>query len=118
MSNLDPNAIAELKDRIEAELKELEQLTTTAAEDSAPVELDQQLFGRVSRVDAMRVQAMAVVSGQRRAGRINILKAALERIASGDYGFCSQCDEAIAAGRIKADPAAALCLTCAGSAKR
>ncbi|QZH75782.1 MAG: TraR/DksA family transcriptional regulator [Erythrobacter sp.] len=38
---------------------------------------------------------------------------ALERIATGEYGYCVQCGDEIAAGRLEARPEAALCITCA-----
>jgi len=71
----------------------------------------------LSRMDAMERQAMAVASGIRRAARIEVLKAALLRVETGEYGYCEACGEPIAAGRLKADPTAYICIGCAKSAE-
>ncbi len=39
---------------------------------------------------------------------------ALERLEAGTYGLCIACGNAIAPARLKALPATALCITCAG----
>ena len=81
----------------------------------ATVELDQTRTGRLSRMDALAAQQMAA-AGQRRAQRQRQrLAAAAKRLESGDYGFCLDCDEAIADGRLAADPAATLCIACASA---
>lgn len=84
------------------------------AEDRAPVELDQQAVGRLSRIDAMQVRAMAEASETRRQGRLQRIDAALKRIEDGSYGACLECDEPIPPRRLEIDPAAALCVSCAG----
>ena len=43
---------------------------------------------------------------------------ALERIASGEYGTCLECEEPISAKRLAALPWAALCLSCQEAADR
>ncbi|MCT8268178.1 MULTISPECIES: TraR/DksA family transcriptional regulator [Afifella] len=113
MDDFDPTQIAELRRRIEDELAELEALSEAGSEGSRPVELDQQSVGRISRMDAMQVQAMALASQKRRTARIDGLKAALRRLSDGEYGYCASCEEPIAFGRLKADPMARLCLACA-----
>lgn len=40
---------------------------------------------------------------------------ALARLAAGQYGRCTACGDAIAAARLEAMPAAALCINCASS---
>jgi DnaK suppressor protein len=40
------------------------------------------------------------------------IEAALTRIYSGDYGFCTECDERISLLRIQANPAVKTCLRC------
>ena len=109
--------LADLRAAIEAEIVELTALGDNTANDQAPVALDQQSIGRLSRMDAMQRQAIAAESGRRRTNRISRLKAALERISEGEYGYCSNCDEPISFGRLIADPAAQLCLNCAEAAE-
>ena len=103
-----------LKKRIEAELAETERLMVDHADNSAPVELDQQSVGRVSRIDAIQMQAMAQAVKQRREARIGRLRAALARMDDGEYGYCLECGEEIAAGRLEADPTFTHCVRCAG----
>jgi RNA polymerase-binding transcription factor DksA len=50
--------------------------------------------------------------------RIAEVDAALTRVAAGTYGVCTACGEAIAPGRLRARPAAALCIACAIRADR
>lgn len=77
------------------------------------VELDQTSVGRVSRMDAMQGQAMAIAANQRRQVELQKIEASLKRIEHEDYGFCLECDEEIAEPRLKLDPAASLCIDCA-----
>ena len=80
------------------------------------VELDQSRVGRLSRMDALQGQAMSREAKRRREQELQRIKAALERLEGGDYGLCLRCDEPIAAERLRIDPAATLCIRCAGGA--
>jgi DnaK suppressor protein len=77
------------------------------------VELDQTSVGRVSRMDAMQGQAMAIAVNQRRQVELQKIEVALKRIDQGEYGICLECDEEIAEPRLKLDPATSLCIDCA-----
>ena len=44
--------------------------------------------------------------------RANRLAEALERLRSGDYGTCQECDEAIAPARLKVMPEVTTCVRC------
>ncbi len=81
--------------------------------DRAPVELDQQSVGRLSRMDTMQVQAMAEAQAGRRKAELQRIDEAIERIETGDYGFCVSCGEEIAPKRLELDPAVATCVRCA-----
>ena len=81
---------------------------------TATVVLDQSSVGRLSRMDALQGQAMAQASQRRRVDQLRRIAAALARIDSGDYGYCLDCDEEIAPGRLAGDPAVTLCIECAG----
>ena len=100
---------AELKDRLVV----LESLDRSTEESRAPVTLDQQSVGRLSRMDAMQQQAMAVASRQRRRQEQAAIRTALARIESGDFGYCPRCGEPIARKRLQLDPTATLCIACA-----
>lgn len=104
----------ELKARLEEERDALKSVDDSAAESRAPVELDQQSVGRLSRMDALQVQAMAKAVGARREGRFVQIEAALKRIEDGEYGTCLDCDTAIPVKRLEIDPAVAYCVDCVG----
>ncbi len=108
---LDLNA---MKARLELERANLLEVSDSAAEERRPVELDQQSVGRLSRMDAMQVQAMAQAVEARRRARVHRIDAALKRLESDDYGYCVSCDEDIPAKRLEIDPATDRCVDCAG----
>lgn len=82
--------------------------------DTAAVELDQSSVGRLSRMDAIQVQEMALAGKRRRLAELARIQAAVKRIDDGDYGFCVNCDEPIALKRLEVDPATPACIRCAG----
>lgn len=84
-----------------------------AAADRAPVKLDQDSVGRLSRIDAMQVQAMALAQARRRMAKRVAIDAALVRIEDGEFGYCVKCGEEIGAARLMHDPAVATCIACA-----
>ena len=97
-----------------AEIAVLDDADSRGAVGRKTVELDQQSIGRLSRMDALQQQqAMAKADGVRRAGARRRLVAALDRIETGDYGFCGDCGEPIAEKRLEIDPAITLCVSCA-----
>ena len=98
-----------LKDR-RAELIALEKAT---ADDRRPVELDQARVGRLSRMDALQSQAMALETERRRRREIQKIEAAIGRLDSGDFGYCVSCGEEIETARLKTDPSIPICFSCA-----
>lgn len=82
------------------------------------VNLDQTSVGRISRMDAMQQQSMAVSTRQKAALRLRKVKAALQAMTQDEYGYCRQCDETIAFNRLLAQPEAKLCLSCQDKADR
>jgi|ERR1051326_8739391 DnaK suppressor protein len=44
--------------------------------------------------------------------QLRMVEEALDRLSSGDYGFCLSCEEAIAPKRLQAIPWARYCVTC------
>lgn len=90
----------------------LREIAATEA-DSAPVVLDQTSVGRLSRMDAMQQQAMALAQRQRRQNEVAAIDAALRRIERGDYGVCVTCGEDIALPRLRNAPTVTTCIACA-----
>jgi DnaK suppressor protein len=93
---------------------ELEALGRAGAEVRGPVELDPQVQGRLSRMDALQVQAMGQEQERRRGIELQRIAAALGRLAEGEYGWCVNCGEAIARKRLENDPSVPTCIDCAG----
>ncbi len=81
-------------------------------ETEATVELDQSRVGRLSRMDAMQIQQMALESSRRRQHQLLKIEGALTRIESGEYGYCFVCGEEIAAQRLAVDPTSTRCIAC------
>lgn len=97
------------KQRLQARLEEI----TANRKSIDPVTLDQARIGRLSRMDAMQQQAMAQAAARLTALEERRIRIALERMASGDYGYCTHCDEEISEGRLRVDPGALTCIACA-----
>lgn len=109
---LDLREIEELRDLLEARRIELEAQLTGNDAATKPVMLDQQSVGRVSRIDAIQQQQMAIASQQQAGQQLQRIELALQRIDKGEYGYCQQCQEPIALLRLRAQPFASLCLDC------
>ena len=103
-----------IKTRLVARREELLATAATTKADRAPVELDQTKVGRLSRMDALQVQAMSLESERRRQLELKRIEAALKRIEDGEFGYCLSCDEEIGEKRIAADPTLPTCVYCAG----
>ncbi len=90
----------------------LQEMEGKYKETGETVELDQTRVGRLSRMDAMQSQQMALESSRRRQHQLLKIEGALSRIKSGAYGYCFICDEEIAAQRLVADPTSTRCMAC------
>lgn len=105
--------LAAIRAALETERAEILSTSASAAGERKPVELDQQSVGRLSRMDALQVQAMAQAVEERRQARLLRIDAALKRLDDGDYGYCTECDEDIPVARLKVDPTTTRCVDCA-----
>ena len=92
--------------------EELQQLGDMARETGNTVELDQARVGRLSRMDALQGQQMALETARRRQQQLQKIEGALRRIDSGEYGDCFVCGEAIDARRLSVDPTSTRCVEC------
>ena len=102
------------RERLKEALARLDVEDEAGASDQATVTLDQQSVGRLSRMDALQRQAMAQATGRRRdVQRVRIL-AAIQRLNEGEYGYCTECGDAIPDARLVLDPAVPTCVSCAG----
>ena len=101
------------RERLLARRAALEAELRLDEEGRKPVTLDQESVGRLSRMDAMQVQAMAQAVERRRQAEKARIDAALQRIDAGEFGYCLQCGEDIAPARLDHDPSVARCIGCA-----
>jgi DnaK suppressor protein len=67
--------------------KQIEEEERSTEATRAPVKLDQDSVGRLSRIDAMQVQAMALAQSRRRQQELAAIEAASRRIEEGEYGW-------------------------------
>ncbi|MFZ5964720.1 TraR/DksA family transcriptional regulator [Thalassococcus sp. BH17M4-6] len=109
----DETALARFAALIRDRLAALDEDDRLGKDGQAVVSLDQQSVGRLSRMDALQSQAMAKAAQGRRDAQKRGLRAALQRIEEGEFGYCDDCGDAIAPARLELDPTATRCMSCA-----
>jgi len=82
-----------------------------------PVQLDTSI-GRLSRMDAMQSQQMALALKERQRQQLLRVERALRSIDDGNYGTCRMCRGPISEERLEMQPEATVCVTCAAKAER
>ena len=107
-----------LRQALNQRLDDLRRSIDSTADSRKPVELDQASVGRLSRMDAMQMQAMAQAAERMRGHEIERIKATLKRIDDGDFGTCMTCGEDIAPKRLAIDPTVPTCIRCASGSGR
>lgn len=112
MADLTSEQVAELEEELESLRGELSEQLDRAKDSTATVSLDQTLVGRVSRMDAMQQQSVALSTRTFTEQKLRKVLAALRAIAENEYGFCRRCDEPIGYPRLRAQPEANLCINC------
>ncbi len=100
-------------DLIYATLKQISEENALGQQGQAVVTLDQQSVGRLSRMDALQNQAMAKAQQVRRDQQSKRLRAALQRIEAGEFGYCTDCGDEIDPSRLELNPAVTICISCA-----
>jgi DnaK suppressor protein len=103
-------ALQKLREELQEELDSNER-------ESAPVKLEG-VMGRISRMDAMQVQQVALAVKRQRQQRLTRISTALQRIEDREYGLCGRCEATIKEARLDAFPDAVLCIRCASTSKR
>lgn len=105
--------LAAIEAKLRARLAELAGEEALAEGSADPVALDQEAVGRLSRVDALQMQAMALAGRDRRRAERQRIEAALVRLRTEEFGWCAACGEAIAEARLVNDPTVLHCIRCA-----
>lgn len=101
-----------IRQRLLDQRAELESIADVASAAARPVELDQSSVGRLSRMDAMQAQSMALETERRREAQLVRIEGALRRIEAGEFGYCFACGEEIEARRLDFDLTTTRCIGC------
>lgn len=109
--------LEEFSKLVTEQLAEVKASLELASDDAKPVDLGLSI-GRLSRVDALQQQHMAVARRRDLETRRSQLRAALARIEAGSFGECLSCEEPIGLGRLRARPESTLCRDCQQSRGR
>ena len=111
MKDLTPEETEELHSELLALNEELRLQVDISEAESRPVDLDEPI-GRLSRMDAIAQQNVALANRRSAKLRIERIKSAIQRIATGEYGSCLACGELIGLARLKVQPEAPFCIAC------
>ncbi|MBE9528267.1 MAG: TraR/DksA family transcriptional regulator [Proteobacteria bacterium] len=101
------------KERLKERREELVAEIESAKESTKPVELDQASVGRLSRMDAMQAQEMALALERRKKEELVRIGSAMKRIETEEYGYCIDCEEPIAPKRLEFLLTVLTCVECA-----
>ena len=114
---MSPDRLAYFSSKLEALAKELRADLNEGENDAAPVALDTSI-GRLSRMDAMQSQQMAIALKQRQQQQLLRVEKAIKTLGDGTYGNCRKCQNPISEERLEVQPDAVLCVTCAEAASK
>ena len=92
--------------------REILEIEIASSGSKKPVALDQSSVGRVTRIDAIQQQQMAVESSRRRTDTMLKIEAALLGIQSDEFGICVECGDDIATATLDIDPTFVKCVNC------
>lgn len=103
-------------ERLRQQLLEMKTaLMASNAKTTDAIELDQSRMGRLSRMDAMQDQQIAMETKRRGERKLLAVEGALRRIESEDFGYCFICDNEIPMERLEFDPTVTRCIGCVSS---
>jgi DnaK suppressor protein len=107
-----PECISHFRDRLLALEKEIQATLEASKEASGVVELTTAI-GRLSRMDAMQNQQMALELRRRQEQQLQRIANALKRMDQNRYGLCGRCKQPIAEERLEVSPDVVMCVKCA-----
>ena len=113
-----PENKAQLVAALQQLAEELEAFIVAVQGSTQTVELDQGQQGRLSRIDAMQAQKMALAQRDRAKQRLERVQNILETAEEEDFGCCGECGDPIPMPRLMARPDSVLCIECAGARER
>lgn len=101
----------QLRETIEQRIQELEAALSKENEDTKPVAPDTAI-GRLSRLDSIQGQQMALELQRRQQAELARLRDAMKRLDTPQFGVCLLCQQEIPFERLEAMPEATLCVAC------
>ena len=109
---MDVDRLAYFRKRMEELERDIREDMDSNPEDSGVVELDSSI-GRLSRMDALQNQQMALELKRRQENQLLRIENAFKRLAKGHYGLCGKCKKPIEEDRLVVFPDAVTCVRCA-----
>ena len=109
---MDVDRLAYFRKRLEDLEQEIREDMNANPEDSGVVELDSSI-GRLSRMDALQNQQMALELKRRQENQLLRIENAFKRLAKGQYGLCGKCKKPIEKNRLEVFPYTVTCVRCA-----
>lgn len=112
MAHLTQRQMEDFRRRLQAAKEAADALLESSAAGSKPVEASGSTIGRLTRMDAIQVQAMEQMNRRQLEIRRQQVEAALRSFEDGTYGLCRNCRGPIALQRLEALPEAPFCMAC------
>ncbi|HMO86231.1 MAG TPA: TraR/DksA C4-type zinc finger protein [Lacipirellulaceae bacterium] len=109
---MDAETTARFRARLESLRAECAAALDTGGDAAAPVAPDNAL-GRLSRMDALQGQQMALALKERQRQTLARVENALRALDAGRYGACRRCGRPIPRERLEARPDSLFCVACA-----
>ena len=109
---MDVDRLAYFQERLEELEREIREDMDANPDDSGVVELDSSI-GRLSRMDALQNQQMALELKRRQENQLLRIENAFKRLAKGQYGLCGKCKKPIEEDRLEVFPDTVTCVRCA-----
>ncbi|MEM7202510.1 MAG: TraR/DksA family transcriptional regulator [Planctomycetota bacterium] len=102
----------EIRELLEGLQSQLERRMKIAEDRAQPVDLDEPV-GRLSRMDAIQMQQMALAGLTREQERYVRVRRALALLDDEDFGCCLGCKQPIGMDRLRFQPEVLTCVRCA-----
>ena len=109
---MDVDRLAYFRKRLEELERGIREDMDANPEDSGVVELDSSI-GRLSRMEALQNQQMALELKRRQENQLLRIENAFKRLAKGQYGLCGKCKKPIEEDRLEVFPDSVTCVRCA-----
>ncbi len=108
---MNADRIEHFRERLQELAGEINADLAANKDDSGIVQLDTSI-GRLSRMDAMQNQQMALELRRRRENQLLRIENAFKRMDQGRYGICGKCRKPIDEARLEVFPDVVTCISC------